>query len=474
MVRTFFKKHRYIIGVAVMIVSLVIYKSSVLSLPYFWDEAWPYSVAVGTLYDHGLSFMPDAIPAEISRGHPLMFFFLAAGWMKIFGVGQVSGHCFALLVSALTVTSIYIFCRRFFSERVGFIAGLMFSCQAIFISQATFLLPEMLMALWTLLAFYFYFSGSKIWFIVFASAMLLTKESGAVLVLTLALYELVSFAIQRNKSVKSFILKVILISAPVLIAGIYFVIQKVVHGWFLFPFHMQYISSRWTDFQENLPTAATYMFIYYGRNAFSVLVILSLISCIFFQKQTFTIAQRKILAMFGCYIVAYLMFSSINQFIPRYLLCAFPPFIIAGAALIDKVVVWRFWIRDLVLVGLCGTALFFYFEPGKRNGDIDWSPSIRTDLAVVRYCERAGLSNSHIFAPAVLRIDFQEPYAGYLSGQRFKNIQYEVNGKTEYCIFNGDEYDEGLANTLKNNNHMVLVKRFSEKYAWKELYKVVR
>jgi hypothetical protein len=129
--------------------------------------------------------------------------------------------------------------------------------------------------------------------------------------------------------------------------------------------------------------------------------------------------------------------------------------------------------RNLAVIGLCTTALFFYFQPAK-NGDIDWSPSIRTDLAVVQYCEQAGLRDRHIFTTSVLRIDFHEPYAGYLSGRPFGNVQSEFTNETEYCIFSGDESGGELLNTIRSNNHLELMRRFTEKYAWREIYRVVR
>jgi len=155
------RRYEYPAGIGLIIIALIIYKFRFLSLPYYWDEAWPYSAGIHDLYTNGLSLMPGAISSFVARGHPLMFHFLAAGWMKVFGTGLFAGHCFAMLISTLLIISIYLFCKTFFSERIGFIACLLFGCQAIFISQSSFLMPEVLMALCTMLCFLTYFTEKK-------------------------------------------------------------------------------------------------------------------------------------------------------------------------------------------------------------------------------------------------------------------------------------------------------------------------
>lgn len=236
---------------------------------------------------------------------------------------------------------------------------------------------------------------------------------------------------------------------------------------------MDYISSKWTAFRENLPSAIAYLLIYYGRNALTVITIVATTMTLFSKTEKYTENEKAILPPLLYMVVLFLLFSSVNYYIPRYLLCIFPPFIITCIVLTEKGFCRFPALRNLAYVGLCATFLFFYFQPAK-NGDIDWSPSIRTDLAMVRYCEKEGLQDKHIFATSVLRIDFQEEHAGYLSGGRFSNIQSEFDQDTEYCIFTGDENDEALFNGLKSTNKLVLIKRCSEKYAWNELYKVIK
>jgi 4-amino-4-deoxy-L-arabinose transferase-like glycosyltransferase len=465
------KNLKFPLGLAIIIASLAIYKFHFLFLPYYWDEAWPYSTAVHLLYNHGLSFLPSSIPSEISRGHPLMFFFLAATWMKIFGTGLFSGHCFALLISTTLLIIIFLFCRRFFSERVGFIACLLFATQAVFIAQSVFLMPEVLMALWTTVCFYAYFNESKLLYIVGATAMLLTKESGGMLIVALCCYELLQFAFSTERQYKLLFKKMILVFTPVGFALIYFIIQKIEYGWFLFPFYMKYLSSKWDSFSVNLPSGAAYLFIYFGRNGLTIFVIIALAAIAKSKKTYFSLDQKKIISALSLYIILYLLFSSVNYYIPRYLLCALPPFIIVGSVLIEKVFSRFKFVYPIIIAGLAATFIFYYANT-TNYGDMDYTPSVTADLKIVSFCEQHQLYDSSIYATTVLRIDFTDSCAGYLTGKQFKNIQSDFSDKTRYCIISNDEPDDDVYNLVKNNSQYRMIKRTQESNKWREIYEL--
>lgn len=467
------QKRKYELGLLLILVCLVIYKLPFLKLPYFWDEAWPYSVGVNEMYKHGLSLLPGAVPPFIARGHPLMFHFLAAAWMKMFGTSLISGHAFAMAVSLLLVVTVYISGTRFFSNRVGFIAALLFAAQPVLISQSAFLMPEVMVGLWAMLAFYFYFQKKAILFVLSASALILTKEPGAMVIVTLFFYETGIFLFSDPRIFRDLLRKLVLIVLPVFMAGLYFLAQKIKFGWFLYPFYMDHLSSNWINVKENLPSGAAYVFIYYGRNGLSIFIIISIVVLLLKKERAFSADQKKILGILSCFVVFFLLFSTVNYYIPRYLLCAFPPLILTATALMDKAFGRRPVIYALIISGLVGTFIYFYGN-GIKNGDIDYSPSIRTDMQVVSFCEQAHLQQAHIFANSVLRIDFNEPVAGYLSGPQFTNIESDFSQQTEYCIFSSDETTKEQVERITREYNISLVKRFELGYAWKEIYKVNR
>ena len=467
MVIKWLSKYKYETALALVIIGFVLYKLPFLNVPYYWDEAWPYSTATHILYNHGLSLMPNAIPPFISRGHPLMFFFLAAAWMKIFGSGFIAVHSFALTVSVATLIATFAFCRRFFNPATGFIATLLLCVQPVFISQSAFLMPEMLMAFWTIVCLHAWFSGKKIFFVLAAAAMLLTKESGVVLFITLSLVSVVAYS--RHKTRKILFNDFLLLVYPAAIAFLYFLLQRMIHGWFLFPFYTGYITSHWQAIAGNLQSALEYVFIYYGRNGISGLLLLCGIIIPYRKKWTFLPLQVKVLATLSAYVILYLMFSCINYYIPRYLLCLFPAFTIIFAVLIDKAFEgWRYIVTAAV-VGTSATCLYFYIHQG-YGGDNNYLPSLYVANKMVDYCEQHQLTGKHIFAPSVMRINLSEKYAGFLSGQPFSNLQPYPDKQTDYYIFTRDEFDEQLFKNMEEQQNLRLVKRFDSGYAWSALY----
>jgi len=106
------RKNRGIIFLFGLILLLIGLKIPTLSLPYFWDEAWPYSTAVHLLFENGLSLFPGAVPFDISRGHPLFFHFMNAAAWHVFGNSITGSHIFPLL--RLDACKLYILSHFFF------------------------------------------------------------------------------------------------------------------------------------------------------------------------------------------------------------------------------------------------------------------------------------------------------------------------------------------------------------------------
>src|SRR5271170_3215814 len=94
-----FFKNRWVLFLVLIV--FILCKIPHLHYPYYWDESWPYAVAIRDMYLHGVSLMPTAIDPELSRGHPLFFHAIAAIWMHIFGNSHISMHSFALTISVL-------------------------------------------------------------------------------------------------------------------------------------------------------------------------------------------------------------------------------------------------------------------------------------------------------------------------------------------------------------------------------------
>ncbi len=243
----FLKSRWFLFLVLVVFVAL---KIPCLHYAYFWDESWPYAVAVKAMYNHGISLMPNAIDAEISRGHPLLFHALAAGWMHLFGSSYTAVHCFPLVISVLMLISIYEAGLKLFNQRVAMMALLMAAIQVTFYVQATFLLFEVMVALLVFVSLYFYARDKYVLTALCLTALFYTKESGLMAGFVLGMDALIGLfkkGVVRRVAVSRFLS----VAVPcVLIVG-YFIVQRYVRGWFLFPFYGNLIVNKWSLFIYN-------------------------------------------------------------------------------------------------------------------------------------------------------------------------------------------------------------------------------
>ncbi|MCB9187078.1 MAG: glycosyltransferase family 39 protein [Flavobacteriales bacterium] len=225
------------VGILLTCVVFVLIKIPFLNLPYFWDEAWVYAPAVFDMYENGPSLSPDSINPDLSRGHPILFHFFAVCWMTLFGTSFTAVHAFSVFMALLLIWATYALGTALANRQVGFWAAVLLAMQPMFIQQAGFLLPEVQLALFVVLTVLFYVKRNVLLFILSGTAMLLTKETGILVIGMLGIVELVDFARERNFSKQRW-LEFLSIGMPVALAFCYFLVQRAQFGWFMFPEHI--------------------------------------------------------------------------------------------------------------------------------------------------------------------------------------------------------------------------------------------
>ncbi len=171
-------KQRLLPDLAILV--FVIAKIPYLHYAFYWDESWVYAPAVYLMYAHGPSLMPDAIPEEFSRGHPLLFPMACATWMKVFGKSHVSMHSFALLISVTLAITVYEILLKIFSQRVALLGLAMLLFNVFFFVNSGAVLTDITIALLAFLSLYCYLKQRHVLTSVFLSMLFFTKESGLV------------------------------------------------------------------------------------------------------------------------------------------------------------------------------------------------------------------------------------------------------------------------------------------------------
>lgn len=469
----------YFLGILLLIVGFVIFKIPHLSLPFYWDEAWPFSHAVFKMFEHGPSLMPDAIPTEISRGHPLLFHFLASVWMKIFGTSLIANNVFPLFLSVLLILSIYFFAKKLLSAETGLIASIVFCLQAVFLAQSSFLLLEVLLALFAIWVIYFYLNKQKILYIIFASLLMMTKESGITLVATLVFWEIIRVLfIKSDKTIsaKAFIINLIVLIVPVFLVAIYFIVQKIIHGWYFFPLHVDFMSFEFGVIKNKFLIILNFIFFAQGRYIITLLILLSLVVKLFISKRAFAEGKWEVLSILLLFILAFKAFSSLNFLSNRYLLITLPPLMLIFSHLLitafkqSKVVIYA----GLIIAGV----ILVVFNTKKLNNHDDnlgYIDQVKVHQQMVNYCEQQNLYDSTILTHFLMFVNLSSPYAGYLSdtNHKFNSIVNErgFSNDVDYCVFSAIEYFP-VFDSIKTEADMELIKRFEKNIAWVELYKV--
>jgi len=476
------------------------------------------------MYAHGPSLMPNAIDTNYSRGHPLLFYAAIAIWMKIFDPSHFSQHAFSLVVSLSLLVSVYEVCNKLFSKTAAVMAVLVLCVQTIFLVQTSFVLPEIMVALFTIPTLYFYAREKYLYSFIFLTTLLFTKESGMVLGLVLGIHSLVGLFNSR-KPVKNRIIQFVSVLFPGLLIAGFFLLQKKLNGWYLFPEHTGMISMEWGSFfgkikgcleivyfWDNRP-ALFLLFIFLslaaaislrkikyaapvfsgaiiyilfensfpalpGKLAFALLMLGFLVAAYLFIRSDdyMDAAKQKFIGLSFLFLAFYLCFSSINFMTPRYLIVFLALNIMLMAYYADLLIskfygsLYYVYAACAVLIGLYGIK----YDTGLGDTDIGSFDAMTVQEDAVRYMEGKNVYNDVITCGS-----FQDAQhllnanTGFLHGDKiFKNVKGIIASDTKYVLVTNIEpapfYDK-----LKNDSSFRQIYKAEKNAAWEEIYQKV-
>jgi len=484
----FRKKLVELFPVFIMALALVLIKIPHLTLPHYWDEAWPFAAAINHLYEYGIRMLPDAVPSNISRGHPLLFHVLTASWMKIFGDSLIAKNTFPLVISVILLFVLYYLSKSLFNRKLAYVITFLFGIQQMFLVQSSFLLLEVMLTLWAMLVIYGFLNNKKWMYLLFGTALLLTKESGIVLIIAvLGWYFLTQlFRDYKNLYSRLFWKKLLLYLTPVLIASMYFIVQKIQLGWFFFPKHIGFMSFEW-DVILNKMTIIRMVFLNEsGRWILSLLFLLSVLILLWkntsFSKNglqiNFSWFNKKhahTMGFFLFFLVGYVLFSSLNFFSNRYLMITLPVFIMIVVYFFDSAIDTK--LPRISLLVISAVILIIPSTKREKNFDVNFGfvDAVEVHHRVKEFCANNMDKNAKIYTHFLMNLTLTKPYVGHFDeGEKpFKNVGSSFQEDTDYCIFSNMEYFKAFDKVKKENN-LKLIKEFKQNNAWTKIYKVVK
>ena len=467
-----------------------LFKLNHIMLPYFWDELGVYSRAALYMFDHQISLMPNALPSELSRGHPLLCAAIFGLGYKIFGSDVWAGHLTALLFSCGLLYLLYRFAKDFFGHKTATLACVLLAVQPVFIAQSSMVLPEIMLAFFCTAALYAYVSERFILLALFSTLAILVKETAVVLPCSIGLIEffkVVRTGLIEKRFDKQNIIKFCLICMPLAAWGIFLLVQKMQNGWFFFPLHTDYISFSFASILSRLGYYLSFMFKGQGRYVWSILIVLSFIlfvwrnKGIFFSRAFITrYAEDKkwqLALVFIIYIVISLLVSVLNFHLARYILLALPVLCILIAALAIYLIsyldnsVWK----ALVLLSLLMPLLYYKGTIFNVDADMGYLEIVDAQKEITLYLNEIADKDSVIVSDFPVHNGLTEKRAGYSAIEYKKVVLCGKDEKTlppDYLIFSSPgnlEYckpDEDKHELLKKNKSS-----FAKIYLYKNIGK---
>lgn len=460
---------KVILGFLVMIILFVAYKFQMLKLPFFWDEAWVYAPAVYSLKQQGLSLLPTAIDAALSRGHPLLFHNLAAAWLHLFGESITVAHSFVLVVAIALLGAFVYSAFRFSSSVVGAIViGVLLAIQPIFLAQSGLLLPEMLLALLVFCAFVGYvFDLKAVQFLALLGA-LFTKESALVAVVAFVFSDSLLLLLKRI-SYSDYFKRMTIVLAPAILLGLFFMKQKLDLGWYFFPEHIGFIDTSTAAVLNKLERYASFVFVYQGRIAITLGILIALFF-LFKNKTSLILTQQKALVFIGLFLVGFLVFSSINFYSDRYMLVLMPLLIVGFFIVLDAS-----GMKNGLKMSLLGAIVLFQVIAGsnyKGNNDhnMSYADAVRAYQIAINNAVDKGFQAKNIYAPFLLSGALQQPVMGYVTEQsKFQNVTSVISDETQVAFFSNID-DKANYDAVSQAGSWIRIDRVEVNKAWVEIY----
>lgn len=262
------KKSSFTVADILFIACIILFcicKFPALHLPYFWDELGVYARASLYLSDHHLSILPAALPPELSRGHPLLFYFFHALSMRLFNDSVLTAHLTALFISCLFLISLYLLLKKETGAWSALAIVLLLMLQPLFYTQSVFVLPEVSLALFIWLSIYAFKKERYISYTIFSSLAILIKETAVIIPVVCFAYLLLN--LKRNTQPVSSLFKKqylsLLISPAIFL--IFICIQKLQNGWYFFPYHTGAIQTNVSIITTQFSSYSHFLFLEQGR-----------------------------------------------------------------------------------------------------------------------------------------------------------------------------------------------------------------
>jgi hypothetical protein len=370
------------------------------------------------------------------------------------------------------------------------------------------------LSLWTILALYHFVRGNRYWYFLFATCMVLTKESGTIVIVSILLYQAICLFANKIiwKSLKLFLQDSMFAFLPIFSFLIFLGIQHYQRGYYFFPEHISLLNFNWNDFQYRLQFCYNYTFELQGRIFFTwsfliafalfykpipkfirFFIAIGLMMCvrIFFKHGILSDWQvnlfiglfaavfyyfmhikyanegkysNKMLASIFIIGILYLIFCAVNVFTNRYLFLFIPLMIVYFSYYVKESLryfaflpyVWGTLLMSVILYGI----FFHYKDNGLGDDSPNYVQGVKLEKNIIGYLEQQNLQKDTIDCAFTVNAALKNKDMGYLSGASFTHIVGKIYMKPKYVVYTNVDYDSLWEKGSDTLAHFHIIKKF--------------
>lgn len=423
------------------------FKMTHLFVPYYWDELGVYSRAALYMFDHEVTLLPGIIPPELSRGHPLLCTAIFGTMYKILGPHIWVGHLTSLIFSCGLLTLLYMAGRKATTHGTAALACILLMIQPVFVAQSTMVLPEVILAFFCTAGFFAYINRQLTLLAICSSLAIFTKETAIALPAAIGFFELAR-CYSAKRVTKENILTILSASTPILLLGIFLLVQKARHGWYFFPLHTDYVSFSFQQIFSRLCYYLSFLFKGQGRYVWTMVIVFASISYLVQKKAnigtifqdiiTEQLNRKGFLLSAFVFIVFGLIVSMLNFHLARYTLFILPALCLIVANFLFNTTHLK---RYLTFVTIFMIAVpFQYYSSDEFNFDADmgYLHAVKTQVEVSRYIEQKYAPSTAIMSNFPINFGLLDHRAGYVK-KDYDNVVGDCNqtqvDETDVLIF---------------------------------------
>lgn len=263
--------------------------------------------------------------------HPPLIFELVAIGTRISSNWILVSRLTVALFGMLTLLATYILGSTLYNKQVGFISTILLFFLPIFQAQSSLFNLAVPFTFFFLLTLLLYKKEKWSGYILSASLLILTKETGALVILLLSIFDLI---VQFNRRIKKVIKRLVVINIPQLIFVFWVILNKIHLGWYIWPFFTSFLGEgkpyrSVNSFKEILKVN----FVDVGIWILFIGILTGLLVLAYkksFKKNIFN--KEIIFSIFLAITICIFFYFTI--YLPRYTLFTLPPLIIVLGAVI--------------------------------------------------------------------------------------------------------------------------------------------